>query len=620
MKRAQVQNNLLEAFRREFAQQAASIRREWEAYTPKGTTSIDDLAELKRDLHTIKGSVRLLGFQGLPELVHQLEELVDRALKGRTKSEEFLERLEDLEEAVALAMGQGESAAVSAANSIETAEVVARPKEASGASAYGLLLGLDEILGLGEELSERLDDPTAFSRESVAQTFASLVDRLKVLREAARKMALVPSHELFSGLPELARRTASENGQQVRVAVRVPSDLLEREVVLSLRPALIHLVGNAVSHGIVGTSGVLELDYLRIESGLRISISDRGAGLNLEKLKAAVLKAGHLDEAGWQALTDHQRQQWIFFPGLTTRSEADLSSGRGMGLAVVAETIQRLSGRVEVESSSSGTAFRLEIPTGWEVHSVLRVSSGGQDFAVLSSELHAVGSAAESSENSLWLGELATVLGYPAASARRAYSLLTKRQTDLFTAVGVDSLGAFDEVLVRPFIGFSGLNRAMIGVTPTRGVPIPVISLQALASETEQTAPAKAPVAVRSVNGPLLLVVDDSVTTRTLVSGILTSQGYEVLLAQDGREGLELSRTPGLALVVSDYQMPLMDGLEFLEQFREDPITAKMPFILLTSIDDIATFEKASALGADRCLGKQNFSQDRLLGLVKELL
>ncbi len=620
MKRAQVQNNLLEAFRREFAQQAASVRREWEDYAPETAASIDDLAELRRDLHTIKGSVRLLGFQGLPELVHQLEELVDGTLKSRTKSEEFLERLQDLEEAVDLAMGKGESSAISTSNSIETADVTARPKEASGASAYGLLLGLDEILGMGEELSERLDDPTTFSVESLGQTVASLVERLRVLREAARKMALVPSHELFSGLPELARRTASENGQQVRVSVRVPSDLLEREVVLSLRPALIHLVGNAVSHGVEGASGALELDYRRIESGLRISISDRGAGLNLEKLREAVIEAGHLDEAGWLALTDHQRQQWIFFPGLTTRREANLSSGRGMGLAVVAETVQRLSGTVEVESSSNGTSFRLEIPTGWEVHSVLRVVSGGQDFAVLSSELHAVGSTAESKGNILWLGELATVLGYQARSVRRIYSLLTKRQTDQLTAVGVDSLGAFDEVLVRPLIGFSGLNRAMIGVTPTRGVPIPVVSLSALAEQTERVAPVRPPTVASSASGPLLLVVDDSVTTRTLVSGILTSQGYEVLLAQDGQEGLELSRTPGLALVVSDYQMPVMDGLEFLEQFRGDPLTAKMPFILLTSIDDVATFEKASALGADRCLGKQNFSQDRLLGLVEELL
>ena len=619
MKRAQVQSSLLEAFRLEFAQQAASVRRQWEEYTPKGVASPEDLSELRRDLHTIKGSVRLLEFAGLPEQVHLLEELVDGALRSQTKPEQFLERWEDFEESVAQALGEGTPTAAMT-SSTETMAVAPRQREAAGASAYGLLLGLDEILGMGEELSERLDDPDHAMKENLVETVGSLVERLRILREAARKMALVPSYELFSGLSELARRTALESGKQVRVVVRATEDLLEREVVLSLRPALIHLIGNAVSHGVDGASGVLELDYRRVESGIQISVSDRGGGLDLQKLKEAVLRAGHVDEVGWQEMSGHQRQQWIFFPGLSTRGEADLTSGRGMGLAVVAETVQRLSGTVDVESGPQGTTFRLKIPTGWEVRSVLRVSSGGQDFAVLSSELEAVSQANESRINAVWLGELANVLGYPATTSRRLYSLLINRQGDLFSAVGVDSLGSFDEVLVRPLIGFSGVNRAMIGVTPTRGLPIPVVSLQALVGGQEQETPALAPAVAAAPGGPLLLVVDDSMTTRTLVSGILSSQGYEVLLAQDGQEALELSRTPGLALVVSDYQMPIVDGLEFLEQFRADPITAKLPFILLTSIDDVATFEKASALGADRCLGKQNFSQDRLLGLVEELL
>ncbi len=621
MKREQVQSSLLEAFRGEFAGQMAAVRRDWDAYSPDAQTEMTGLPDLRRELHTIKGSVRLLQLPGLPERVHALEELVMGALKTRTKPERFLDELWDLEEAVASALDDQETDGSEEVfgDSMEMKAVTGRPREASGTSAYELLLALDELLGMGEELAEGLNENEAPSTQVVSASLTLLIERMKAIREGARKMALVPSYELFSGLPELARRVAVENAKQVRVTVRVAPDQLERETVLALRPALIHLVGNAVSHGTPGDSGGLELDYRRRDSFLELSVSDHGGGLNLERLKSAVIGAGHLDEAGWNELTVQERQQWIFFPGLSTRGQADLTAGRGMGLSVVAETAQRLNGTVAVDSGPSGTTFRLEIPAGWQMRSVLRVTSGGQELAVLSSELLAVSDVKSSQGKMRWLGELASVLGYPAVPAKSHYALLWKHDEDESAAVGIDVLGDFDEALVRPLVGFSSLDRAIIGVTPTRGRPVPVISLRALQEEGREV-PVYSGGGVAEAAGPLLLVVDDSVTTRTLVSGILTSQGYRVLVARDGLEGLETSRSENVALVVSDYQMPNLDGLEFLEQFRADARTADVPFILLTSIDDVATFEKASALGADRCLGKQNFSQERLIGLVEELL
>lgn len=621
MKKDQVQNSLLEAFRGEFAGQMATIRRDWDAYSPEVPTGMSGLPELRRELHTVKGSVRLLQLPGLPERVHALEELVMGALKTRTKPERFLDELWELEEAVASALNDREQdgAEEDSRDSAEIKAVALRSREAGGTSAYDLLLALDELLGMGEELVEELEGLEPPSTEVVSATLTLLVERMKTLREGARKMALVPSHELFSGLPELARRVAAESAKEVRVTVRVAPDQLERETVLALRPALVHLVGNAVSHGTPGDSGRLELGYRRRDSFLELSVSDQGGGLDLKRLKIAVIGAGHLDEQGWNDLTDQQRQQWIFFPGLSTRGQADLTAGRGMGLSVVAETVQRLNGTVTVDSGASGTTFRLEIPVGWQMRSVLRVTSGGQELAVLSSELLAVGETKSTQGEIRWLGALAGVLGYPAVSTRSPYALLWKQGEDATAAVGIDSLGDFDEALVRPLVGFSGLDKAIIGVTPTRGRPVPVLSPWALQGKGREV-PASSEGAASEAMGPLLLVVDDSVTTRTLVSGILTSQGYRVLVARDGLEGLETSRSENVALVVSDYQMPHLDGLEFLEQFRADARTADVPFILLTSIDDVATFEKASALGADRCLGKQNFSQERLLGLVEELL
>ena len=615
-----VQNSLMQAFRSEFAGQMAAVRRDWSDYLPGTQNAAEGLAELRRELHTVKGSVRLLQLAGLAERVHALEELVVSALREGSKPETFLDALSDLEVAVAQALGEEGAPDGAAAESVEMQALSPRPQEVGGNSAYSLLLALDELLGLGEELSEELGEQEDLPIETVAARLASMVERVRAIRQGARTMALLPSHELFAGLSELARRAAAEQSKQVRVNLRVAPDQLERETVLALRPALIHLVGNAVSHGIPGISGNLELTYRRLPSHLEISVSDQGDGLDLDRLKEAVIGAGHLDEEGWGKLSVSEQRHWIFSPGLSTRGNADLTAGRGMGLSAVAETIQRLNGSVSVESTSGGTTFRLEVPAGWEMRSVLRVTSEGQDFAVLSSELLGVGSPKASTEHSaLWLGELGSLLGYPQTGGRASYALMWKRDEEQALAVGIERLGLFDEVLVCPLIGFSGLDSAVIGVTPTRGRPVPVISLRALRGQG-RAATLGAIIEPATAEGPLLLVVDDSVTTRLLVSSILSSQGYRVLLAQDGVEGLEMSRNERVDLVVSDYQMPHLDGLEFLEQFRADARTAEVPFILLTSIDDVATFEKASALGADRCLGKQNFSQDRLLRLVEELL
>jgi two-component system chemotaxis sensor kinase CheA len=620
MDRPQVEASLLSAFREEFHHDLALLRQQWESYKPGRRTKLSDLADVRRILHTIKGSTRLLGFEGLPEQVHELEEMVLAALKKKQKPAAFWDALADLEEAVARCLGDN-GHSVEFESEVVSGPGLAVPKTAS--TAYGFLHSVDELLTLSQALAEEVRLSGA---PGPAHQAGLLVQRAKALRQEARRMTLVASSELFLGLTELARRLAAERGQSVRVVHEVAPDQLEREIVLGLRPALLHLVANAISHGIVESSGVITFTYQRYPTHLLVAVGDHGRGLDREALRQTVVGSGHLSEQSWQASTPSEQLQWLFHPGLSTRAEADLSSGRGMGLAVVAETMQRLGGTVEVKSSDQGTEFRLLVPASWNLRSVLRVRSGQHDFAVLSSELAAVGAPAldgateRNPRNRVEVaGELGALLGYQSAHREGSYRLILDKGDGKSLAIGVDSLGDFEQVLVSPLLGFTGLPAAMVGVTPFQGAPMPVISPRALLDRNlPRSVVASAPAATSQ--GPLLLVVDDSLTTRTLVTGILASQGYRVLVASDGQQGLELARSEGLAGIVSDLQMPVLDGLGFLAKLREDPATSAIPFLLLTSIDDVATFEKASALGADRCLGKQNFSQELLLATLRELL
>lgn len=622
MERARVEESLLRAFREEFHHDLGIVRKEWQAYKPSRKTRTSDLAELRRVLHTVKGSTRLLGFPGVPEQVHKLEEMVLAALKGKKKPEEFWDGLSDLETAVGVLLGEDEVSTEMEA--VPSAWRDATP-QGNGATravtspAYSFLLSIDELLTQSQRLADGLQSGDSSGSPHGA---ALLVQRAAALREEARRMTLVSSAELFVGMTELARRTAAERGKTVRVIHQVAPDQLERATVLGLRPALLHLIANAVSHGIAGSSGELVFGYRRQATSLEVWVADRGPGLDREALGQAVIAAGYLSESAWRASSREEQLQWLFHPGLSTRPQADLSAGRGMGLAVVAETAERLGGRVVVESSDQGTEFRLLVPAGWNIRTVLKVLSRNRALAVLSSELVGVEATALGLPTGELLGELAELLGYPMASpGSAAYRLLLAREGAPPLAIGVDLLGDFEEVLVTPLGGFQGLTPAVMGVTLHHGNPMPVVSLRALSQDTRPRPAAEVAGLLTAGEGPQLLVVDDSLTTRSLVTGILQANGYRVLVASDGEEGLSLARTTeGLAGIVSDLQMPVLDGLGFLEQLRADPETAALPFVLLTSIDDVATFEKASGLGADRCLGKQNFSQELLLKTLEELL
>ena len=623
MPRSEVQNSLLAAFCQEFQGDLAILRREWDAYKPTRRTKLTDLPELRRILHTIKGSTRLLDFPGVPEMVHDLEEMVLTGLRKKKKPAEFVDALAALEEEVARHVGMVERSIAT-----EAVEATGISSWASGASeipvsaAYGFLLSVDELLSMSQAVvraggTARLAQQRA---GPLAHQAALLAERSRALRNEARRMSLMPSADLFLGMTEFAGRTASDNGKSVRVTHNIEKDRLEPDVVLGLRPALLQLVGNAVSHGVASGSGEITFGFCRETNGLVVWVADDGPGVDREALGRTVIQGGHLTAKAWNALGESEQLQWIFHPGLSTRSEADLSAGRGMGLAVVAETARRLGGRVEVRSSGRGTEFRLLIPANWNLRAVLRVSSGALHFAVLSAELEGVQASALEVETTRCVGDLADLLGYTTSGQQGDYGLLLRTRRGEMVSVAVDYLGDFDDVLVTPLSGFSGLPAALVGSTPFQGVPIPVVSPRALLEDPSLPQRSQAPLRKPAGQGSLILVVDDSLPIRSLVSGILDSSGFRVIAAADGQQGLSMASTEGLAGIVCDLHMPVLDGLGFLERLRENPITATIPFILLTSIDDLENFEKASALGADRCLGKQHFSQELLLKMLRELL
>jgi len=314
----------------------------------------------------------------------------------------------------------------------------------------------------------------------------------------------------------------------------------------------------------------------------------------------------------------------------------DTLSGRGMGLSVLHEAVTRLQGLVELRPiESGGTAVTISVPLTLTRQHVLLVACGGQDYAL----------PAFAVEKLLRIeaDRMVTSEGWPAvlidrtpvrlfALAEAVGGRAVTRGTDGRIAAALLRLG--DRRLLLAVDMLRDVRHMVVKEPPAGADPLVRGTLLLESGEigllldpgriidaADGTGPALALEAAPAVKGPpVILVVDDSITTRTLERSILEAHGFQVRLAVDGLDALEVLRSGPVDLVISDIEMPRMNGLELLETLRAEPRLAKIPVILVTSRDNPSEVERGLALGADAYLTKQQFDQRALLDTIEQLL
>ncbi len=622
-----LRTSLLVPFLEEFESELQAISLDWSNYSDSQDDPEQTLLTARRKLHNLKGTTRLLGLQEAPEMVHQLEELVDQARESGRRSRRFLPLLRRLKTVVDKQLSKAADNEAQEDDALEVQSQEAErfsPLDSDGfQEVLSFLSTADEVLDLVKKLRTLISDlnqPMDFQARSreVLDLIGVLESRSLIARGRARRLSLFDSMEAFAGLEELAFKVAEETHKKVHVHLDVEAGRLPRELVLSIRAALLHLIQNSVSHGLPSSGGELLMRYRREEGCHLFEISDNGTGLPIEKLGEALVSRGVLSRQAWMELEEQERLQWFFRRGVTTKEVADQASGRGIGLSLVGETMERLGGRIDIKTGDGGTSFKLSVPQRWNLRPTLEVWARGQKFLVLLQGLQGVESSLGSTAIQEQSKDLAALLGFHQGQEHTKYVLKLGSSQDSHL-IGVERVGVMAETLVLPLEGIQNISPAIVGVSVNQGRPVLVVLLEKLTFQGEPDAFPQSPQEAER-SPPVLLVVDDSKTTRSLLLGILQSGGYEVLVAACAEEALQTLAQTSVDLVVSDYQMPGMDGLQFLEVLRKQPEGSQLGFVLLTSIDDVNTFEKASLLGADRCLGKQNFSEEHLLKTIEELL
>lgn len=481
----------------------------------------------------------------------------------------------------------------------------------------------------------------AYTRRSAAQSL--LVDELEAEVFAAR---LVPVATLFATLPRAVRELTRSLHKQVELELFGEETEADRKVLDALSDPLLHMVRNALDHGLEppderihaskAPTGKLTIAAMAEHGQIRIAVSDDGRGMDPDQLRAAAVRKGLIDEAAARALSDTEALDLIFMAGFSTSPLITDVSGRGVGMDVVRSRIIELGGQVTIDSLiGHGTTITLILPVTLMTSQVLLVEAGKQLWAVPSRSCRSVLRLDRETLHQLEgqpllhldgktvpLVTLSDLLDLPTKtrpSGLRSHALLIGAARPI--AVLVDRMLDEREVVVKPLGQLFPAHPTAAGVAPLPdGSLAIVVSAQGLLDRARRTRTPAAP-SKRARRTHRLLITDDSFTTRELLRSILRSAGYDVSTAVDGQDALDKLRADnGFDLVVSDVEMPRMDGFGLTASIRADAALTHLPVIIVTSLHTDEHKRQGMEAGAQAYIVKSQFDQSNLLAAVRDLL
>jgi chemotaxis protein histidine kinase CheA len=476
------------------------------------------------------------------------------------------------------------------------------------------------------------------SRRSLTADGDEAADIVASMEDGLKAISTMPVRTVLEPLRRAVRDLTQRQGKRVNLSVVGAEVSLDRRVLEALRAPLVHLVRNAVDHG-------LELPALRESRGkhgegaliirveqqgnmLFIEVADDGNGLDVQRIKEAALRRGIASEAELASMGIAQIHQLIFRPGFSTRTEISDISGRGVGLDVVRNEIQGLQGHVEVQSTpGQGTRFILTLPAELGSSPVLVVRCGEHQLGIPMAAVESsrasrkadvrVGRARlqlQHREELLPLHDFGALLGLrqPEAPSDGQPILILASQGKRL-ALSVDDVLGDKELVIRPLPAEVRELPAYQGAaTLARGELVLIVRADWVVN---QASSGESVTATRRA-----LVVDDSLTARALHRTALEAGGYQVHTASSGKQALEQLRHAAYDVMVSDIGMEEMDGFELTAQVRRRAETDSMPVILVSARDSAGDRQHGAEAGADGYLSKKDCVSGRLLAEVAAVI
>ncbi len=497
------------------------------------------------------------------------------------------------------------------------------------------------------------------SIESAEDDLVAQARLTRDLQDDLLRTRMVEFEGLSDRLYRVVRLTAKETGKQVRLDIVGGSIEVDRGVLDRMTGAFEHLLRNSVAHGIEmpeartaagkDATGTIVVSLSQEGNEVGVEVRDDGAGLDLARIRGKAVAAGLLKADSEP--DDAELANLIFTAGFTTVEKVTELAGRGVGMDVVRSEVASMGGRIETATSAGqGTSFKLVLPLTTAVTQVVMLHAGEDTIAVPSTLVEIVRRAAAADVEAayrsgayeygggpipfFWLGDLLQRGGRAAETSSRTRAVVIVRSAQQRVAVHVDEVLGNQEVVVKnlgPQLsrlpGLAGMTLLASGAVALIYNPVALATLygdearsamQARSSGAADHAPAhpRAPTAADEARAaPLVLVVDDSLTVRRVTQRLLAREGYRVTLAKDGLDAIDRLADEIPQVVLSDIEMPRMDGFDLVRNLRADPRWRDLPVIMITSRIAEKHREHARELGVDHYLGKP-YAEDELLALI----
>ena len=637
-----------------------------------------------RELHTLKGSAAVAGLDDVSRVAHDLEELVDTLrVEGRPATPEVIDTLlrgaDQLSTTINAAQngsqvtdpakaapkrGNGAhppqttapqssgSELASAPNSVSPSTDSPTSRRGEKSSAAVIMVPLERLEELTRSVGETASAHLRMGRmlkdtfkidPATCTEFNELSRLLNDLQDRAMRTQMVPVSTITDQLHRAVRDLARAQGKKIRWEARGTDTELDRGVLHQLSDSLVHLVRNAVDHGVelpeerqgVGKDAQarVRLHAMQLGSEVILTVTDDGRGIDVARVTDEADRRG-IDTDG---MTEQELLGLTFQAGLSTRPFVTDVSGRGVGLDVVRAKVESVHGRVEVRSEpGAGTEFRIVVPITTAVLRCLLVEAGGQSFAlpfhrVLLSQPHEAAATAHAEGrpvirvegHAIPIQALAETLDL-GAGTQTTGPLVVLADTARRHAFQVDRLIGQRDVAIKALDPLLPHLPAVAGasVEPDGSILV-VLDPPGLIHRARQASRATmptTPIEGSQASRRSILVVDDALTIRELQRSILERVGFDVRVAIDGNHALSALAEAPSDLVLTDIEMPNMDGFALTEAIRAHPTLANIPVLILSSRSSADDRQRGLDAGADGYIQKSGFDEASLLTAVNRLL
>ncbi|GKS03515.1 hybrid sensor histidine kinase/response regulator [Pseudomonas syringae pv. theae] len=517
--------------------------------------------------------------------------------------------------------------------------------------------------GPGADVQKALEDARSLlsqAQHMLAQQTAELdefgwqsAQRAQLLYDTALACRMRPFADVLNGQARMVRDLGRELGKQVRLQIEGEKTQVDRDVLEKLEAPLTHLLRNAVDHGIElpekrvaagkEPEGLIRLQASHQAGLLVVELSDDGGGVDLARLRQSIVDRKLSPAETAEQMSEEELLSFLFLPGFSMRDKVTQISGRGVGLDAVQHMVRQMHGSVELQQwAGEGSRFRIEMPLTLSVVRSLVVEVGGEAYAFPLAHIERMRDLQPDDilqlegrqhfwdeERHVGLVSASQLLNRPPAqNAGETLKVVVIRERDAVYGVAVERFIGERTLVVMPLDARLGkVQDVSAGALLDDGSVVLIVDVEDMLRSVEKLLNTGRLERIDRRNRQVdqatrkrVLVVDDSLTVRELERKLLVGRGYDVSVAVDGMDGWNALRAEDFDLLITDIDMPRMDGIELVTLLRRDTRLQSLPVMVVSYKDREEDRRRGLDAGADYYLAKASFHDDALLDAVVELI